>query len=434
MLWQGPLAHAEIEAPDEVGGPVEISLNTIVMFAMDDNPVLEMAREREEQMAYYAEEARAGYWPRIEFNAEGGREYINPTGGQNSNYLGKASVNVNQKLFDGFATVAEVERREELHDSLLYESLTKKQQIVMEITEYYLDVLRYQEETKWIEEFVANLDEIVSNVKKMYEAGAISKVMLDYALSRQASAYADLSKIASSLNDSVSNLEYWTGPLPKFRATEPDMLNPDKFPLEFYLRMAEENNPEIKKSEADLQAMKNQLQVERSAYYPKVDFRVKAEQGHNDGGEVGPAQNVKATFNLSYEIFDGFNRKNRNLRFESQVRELEFVEQKLIKEMRKEMKLYHNQIAALIGALKAVTTEIRSNKAVQILNEENFRLGTINAIELIEGEERLKEAFMKRAKMRRDLYMSIYSLLISATILQDEYFCESCSDETAAAE
>lgn len=406
--------------------PVELSLSTMVLFAMDNNPDLLMAQDREAQMEYFVKEGYSDYYPQIDVEMAAGREFLEPTSGQNPTNLGKATLNVNQKLFDGFVTESEVDRRKELRYSASLDVKKEKEDLIIQITEYYLDILRYQNVVSTTEIFVEEIDEIVSIIQNMFESGAAGKAMLDYAKSRQASAYVDLNESRSSLNDSISNLEFLTGNLPAFRAVLPDSFDPNNLDKHVYIDKMSTENTLMQKSTSEIEAMRHQLDGEKGQYYPKVDLRLKAEESHDDGGDVGRFRNLKGTVNLSYNIFDGFNKKNRVGRVSKQLTELEHREEKIFKELKKDINLAYNQIAAMKESIKSVNLEIKSNRALQMLNRENFRLGSINVIELIEGEERLNAAYNKKYKLQRDMYESIYGLLITTAILEDEFFCETC--------
>jgi len=406
----------------------ELSLSTMILFALDENPDVLMAQERKKQMDFFKSEAGSDLLPQIQLSSEGGREYISPTSGGTTNNLGKTTLQLNQKIFDGFATQAEINRREKLKNVAEYDVKGQKQALTIKVIEYYLDVLRFQGVTTATENFVTEIDNIVDNISKMYEAGAIGKAMLDYAKSRQASAYVDINESRSSLNDGISNLEFLTGPLPKFKAVYPDMLQPNNLDRNFYIELAGEDNTIIQKNRTEIEAMQHQLEVEKGAFFPEVGLAVKAQQAHNDGGEVGRSRNVKATINLTYDIFDGHNKKYRVGRVNSQIRELEHKDSKIFDALKKDINLAYNQIASLQEAIKATSSEIKSNHALQALNRENFKLGAINAIELIEGEERLKSAYSKKYKQEYDLYLNTYSLLVSTAILKENYFCKTCSN------
>ena len=406
--------------------PVELSLSTMILFAMDNNPDLLMAQDREAQMDYFVKEAYADYYPQVDVELAAGREFLSPTTGQNPTNLGKATLNVNQKLFDGFVTGSEIDRRKELQNSAAYDTEKEKEDLIIQITDYYLDILRYQNVVATTEIFVAEIDEIVGIIQTMFESGATGKAMLDYAKSRQASAYVDLNEARSSLNDGVSNLEFLTGKLPPFKAVLPDSFDPSNLDRHVYIDKMSAENTLMQKSTSEIEAMRHQLQGEKGQYFPKVDLRLKAEESHDDGGDVGRFRNLKGTVNLSYNIFDGFNKRNRVGRVSRQLTELEHREEKIFKELKKDINLAYNQIAAMKESIKVVNLEIKSNRALQMLNRENFRLGSINVIELIEGEERLNAAYNKKYQLQRDLYESIYTLLITTAIIEDEYFCETC--------
>lgn len=428
-LWPGSLRaeKAEIE-------PVELSLGTLILFAVDNDPDLQVSKEKKEQLDYFQKEARSDYYPQIQLDIEGGREYIDPTSGQNSNNTASASVILNQKLFDGFKTINEVRRRGKLIASAEQDIVTVKESLILEVVDYYLDILRFQEVTRVTEDFVVRIDEIVATVADMYEAGAAGKAMLDYARSRQASAYVDLNESRSSLNEAVSNLEFLTGPLPPFLAVFPDQLYPENLRLKDYIRRASKENAFIKKSQAEIEAMKYQLAVEKGEYYPSLDLSIEAEQGHDQGGEVGVDRELSAKINLSYEIFDGFNKKSRVSRAESQVRELRHRDRKVFNSIKRDINLAYNQILALRASISTTREEIRANTALQLLNQENFRLGSLNVIELIEGEERLQDARVRKLRLQKELHENIYNLLAFSAYMEKLNFCTTCESLLAGIE
>ncbi len=406
--------------------PVELSLSTMILFAMDKDPDLLMALEREKQIGFFKEEAVSGFYPQVQFTSEGGHEYVEPASGANPNNLSKASITLNQKLFDGFSTRAEVDRRTELIESAVQDVNKEKEDLILEVTEYYLDILRFQNVVKSTEAFVVEIDKVVDTIQELYEGGAVGKAMFDYAKSRQAAAYVELNESRSSLNDGLSNLQFLTGPLPAFAAKAPDQFSPDNISKNIYIEKMGEENSLIQKNQAELRAMEYQLKSEKGQYYPQIELNMKAEQTHNDGGDSGRARDLKGTVNLSYSIFDGFNKDNRMKRVRSQIDELEYRDLKIYEELKKDINLSYNQISAIRKSIKSTNQEISANRALQSLNRENFKLGTINVIELIEGEERLSGAYNKKYRLQQELYQGTYNLLVTTAVLEDKFFCETC--------
>ena len=416
-------ASAEIDE-----GNVELSLSTIILFAMDQNPDLNMARSRIEQMEYFVEEAKADYYPKVEVRATGGFEHIAPTNGSNNNTPGTTGLTLNQSLFDGFRTTSEVERRKELYETANIDLEIQKSNLVLDVVKNYLDILKYKRQSTRTETFVERVDEIVSTITDMVNAGAAGKVMLDYAKSRQAAAYVQLNETKSFLSDAISNLEFLTGPLPDFDVVEPYYLAAQKLDKSFYVDKAAVDSEPMSRVASEIGAINHQISAEHGGFYPSVDLAFEAEQTHDDGGDIGRSRNLKATLNLTYELFDGFEKRNRLNRVNGQLAELQYKEQKILDELNRDIDIAYSQIVSLESTLKATKVEIHSARALQRLNKENFRLGEINVIELIEGEERLQGAYSRQYQLERDLFNNIYTLLINSSIINESFFCDLCGE------
>lgn len=409
---------------------VELSLSTMILFATDENPTLLMAQERQKQTDFSIGEAQSGYYPQVQMNLEGGREVIDPAVGEKSNNVAKASLTLNQNLFNGYATTSEVARRKELKTSADLDLNSEKDKLILQVTNHYLNILHYQGVVKSSHNFIIETDEIVGIVQEMFDAGAVGKTMLDYAQSRQAFASVDLNEAQSSLSNATRNLEFLTGSLPEFKAITPDIFYPNRMEKSLYLSRASENNTFMKKSRSEIVAMKHKLKFEKAGYYPAVDLVMEAKQTHNEDGDVGRSRNMKATVNLTYNIFDGFYKKNRVSRVRGQVKELEYRDQKILRELTNNIDIAYDKIISLRTSIRATEKEIRSNKSLQALNKENFKSGNINVIELIESAERLKQAYNKKHKLEHDLYKNTYSLLVTTAIINEKYFCETCGDSS----
>jgi len=129
---------------------------------------------------------------------------------------------------------------------------------------------------------------------------------------------------------------------------------------------------------------------------------------------------------LSYNIFDGFKNTYSKRRVSSQIKELEHRQEGMRKELIRDAKLFYNQIVANKRILTTTEEEIRTSQALKILNEENFRSGNINIIELIESAERLNSARVRKIKLINDQFINAYKIIIISSMLDQSYFCESC--------
>jgi len=412
--------------------PIDLSLNSSVLFALDQNPEIEIYWSRYNQSLSFTEEGKSAYYPEITLSVAGGREFQDPSAGtlpskaDISNNL-SYGLTLEQTLFDGFRTMQEVRRRENLSDSAFWRVQFQVEDILDRTVEHYLDMVRYQEEIFILTELVSYIKKTLIYVNDQYEEGSANKVIVDYANSRLSFAQTELRKAQSSLNDAKSNLEFLVGKLPPMvNVYYPEELNPDKLDLEYYLETMREGNSAITANNYEIDAMKQQLAVAKTDDLPEFLLNVNLNQEHNNGGNIGREREASATIRMNYTLFDGFKNKHVKNRVRHQISELEMRKSQLVEEMERELKLSYNQITASAQSLVTTEDEISSSKALKVLNEENFRLGNINIIELLESAERLNTAQLKKIDLINSQYYNSYKLVIAANILDQNFFCESC--------
>lgn len=422
--------------------PVEMSLSTAILFALNKNPDVEIAKQRTKQARYYADQGKAPLLPQVTMAIDTGAQYDKPTAsadGWKSDTVetGEMNLTISQLIFDGQRTTSEVLRRNELVNAGNMKTEIKAQEVIADTIKHYLDVLRYQNAVRDTRLFLTKIKDIVAIVQEMYDAGGTSKTTLDYAQSRLSFAEAEMNNMRSSLNTSVSKLEFLTGELPPFLAEPPDELEPDKYARDFYLELAKQGNYKVLQNAHEKEAANYKVKSEKGRYFPEVSFQLEGITSYNDGGDVGPDRSAGAMLRIDYTLFDGFARRASKSQASSILRELEIKDRKIVKELQRDLDLAYNQVVSLEETIRATEAEIESNVALQKLNRENFKLGEINIIELIEGEERLSASRNKRHRLRSDLMKSTYDLLILAGELTDQYFCKSCEvidDEDKVAE
>ncbi len=411
---------------------IKLSLNSIIMFALNNNPDIEISWERYSQAQNFIKEAQSKNYPQVNLNIKGEREFRDPSAGTNpansdATYNGSVGVTLEQALFDGFGIKEEINRRGKLKESSFWKTQSKVEEIMTETIKIYFNVIRYQEEYKTITDLVANIKETIEVIKLQYEVGSVGKAVIDYAESRLSSANTELNKASSSLNDAVSKLEYLTGKLPPgFIASYPEKLEPDKIDLGYYLSLLEKNNSLVVSTDYEIEAMQHQMQVEKAKFFPKFTFEVNANQKHNNGGNIGRERELSAGVRMNYQIFDGFKRQATKKRVNNQINELAIRRNKIIKEHRRDIKLAYNQIRSNVYSLEVTKEEINSSIALKELNKENFELGNINIIELIESSERLNSARLKEIKLFNSMYNNSYKMLLLSSLIDQHFFCETC--------
>ena len=446
VVWFSHMAFAEgkaaikdataAAAPSD--DPVTLSLNSVVLFALSDNPDVRMALAREQQAEANTGKARAKYYPLIDTVLQESEQYNYPAprdvSGGVTNTSRREDITLKQNLFDFGQTNATYRSQKQLQTSASLDTKANVENALNDTIQYYLQILQYQQTLKDTQAFVVRLQALVNTVSDMFEAGGTSKATLDYARSRLSSAKNEINNVRSSLNDSISNLEFLTDKLPDFTALPPDDLDPTRLDLPKYLRMAEENNTGVKLAESDIEAQRQKLLAAKDTQYPTFNFLMTGTESMNDGGEVGLLREGQAIVQMNYRVFDGYEQRNQIRLINGQIRETEINREKTIKQLRKQIQLAYNQIVSLRESKKQTLAETASSEALQALNRENFKLGSISIIELIEGEERLDAARARLHSLDTDLYKNTYRLLIASGLLEKDFFCETCQSSLHAAD
>ena len=412
---------------------IDLSLNSAILFALHDNPEIDIFMERYAQTEAYIKDAESGLYPQVSLSGFVGREYNNPSATNSKsdvNNYASMGISLEQLIFDGFETQHGIKRYENLNQQAYWTAQNKVEEILTNTVEAYMNILRYQQTTQINAELLADVQGTVAYINDQYLAGAADKVIVDYANSRLANARTELNNAQSALNDAFSDLEYLTGTLPpKFTTHYPELLNPDKLDLQYFLNLSEHENSQIIASEYEVTAKEHQLAAQRGRDLPSVNFIMDASQSHNSGGDLGIERGASAFIRVDYDLFDGGKRKQVKNRIKSEINELAIQHRRILKEIHRDIKQAYNQITASADSLAATEEEITASTALKALNEENFKLGTINIIELIESAERLNAAKLKQVTLTNDMYMQSYRLLILSSMLGQDFFCASCGYE-----
>jgi adhesin transport system outer membrane protein len=416
--------------------PPQLSLESSILFALNQNPAVKAEMEKIKQANFAISEARSAYYPQVSVKIKGGREYDNPAGtaaGKSSSGIVVAETNsastdlvINQVLFNGFATREEIRRRKSLENSATLGSLIAIEGILQNSIQYYIDVWSTQRSVTESQAFVAALEKIGAKISLMNEAGAESKAKKEYVDSRVAAAHSELNKDEAALADALSNLQSLTGYLPEFTALRPLQLDPTVRPLESYYGVAREDNNRLLLNRSDHTAVEHQIKVQEAAFLPTVNLELNGRHAYDVGGHVGHTWNASAMVVVDYKIFDGFAHSSTTNRLKSQKAENEFRQEQLERDLNKDIRKSYNQILATKQDLANNMREILSSENLQELYTKQFELGEGDIITMIEGSERLHTARIKSFKLEANLVTNSYTMLQKAGALRKERFCASC--------
>ncbi len=400
-----------------------LTFTEAVQRAMADNPGIDIADARIDQASQLARQNRSYRYPRIDLAGTVGPEYNNPAPSAES---GKATTNgrnlkltVSKLLFDGGTSRSEYQRSKRLEAAAEAESMIVVEDLFLEVARHYIDYWRYQLELSQAEDFVATMQSLVDDLNAMYRAGAASKLEVDFARARLASARGTASAATASMNNAFSELEYLVPGLVSFTAISPEMFSAIRLrPLQEYMDNGSQANSGFVTNQLSSEATQLRVSSQKGRFKPTLDFELSGSVIDDEGGPSQQRDKAAAKLLLSYTLYSGGERRAGVRRAEAQLAELQAERVQLERDVFRAIDQSYNSITASRLTLNAVLDEIAANIELQRLNRKNLDLGTINIIELIDVEERLFNASARKNEVIATMYQEYLDLMIAAGFTQ----------------
>lgn len=387
--------------------------------ATEDNPSIVIAGARIEQASQLSRQMGSFRHPKVEITGAVGPEYNDPAPSSDS---GNATTNgrnlklyVTTVLFDGGTSQSEFDRSKRLESAAIAEAQIVLEELYLEVVNNYIDYWRYQLELAQANKFGANMQALVSDLDKMYRGGAASKLEVDFARARLASARGLVSSATASLNNAFSELEYLSPGLESFTAISPDVFSAmNLFPLTKYIEHGSTSNSGFIVNQMGIEASQLRVAAQKGRFKPTLNFEISGSIIDDEGGASDLRGKAAAKLLLSYTLYSGGERRGGEQRAKAQLRELEAERVQLERDVFRSIDQSYNSITSSRLTLQAITDEIAANQELQRLNRKNLEMGTINIIELIDVEERLFNAYARRNEIVATLYRDYNNLVVTS--------------------
>ena len=275
------------------------------MGLLDYHPRLKSETSRSEAEFNTIHFERSRLRPALAFNAKGGEEHFNNFGisGKQLGERGDASISANQLVFDGGATRNRIREAEYNYQSSVRAIDDLKQNLVLNLANTYIDIIRYQELIGYANENVFGHQDALEKMNRKFASGAGPKADVDLVQARLAMAEATLENRRRQLNLAIINYKELTGEDP-LELTEPEF---PEWALPISIDEVDlSRNPAISLAEANLAASDAKVSVSRSAYSPT--FSLLAQGDASDSKRLGPREEAAAFVVFSMDLFDGGSR------------------------------------------------------------------------------------------------------------------------------
>jgi len=319
LIMSSNLVHAE-------------TLQDAVKYLLKSNP--EVRAQSYNRMAKDLEvrQAKAGYLPTIDLYAGIGYDrHYRPV--DDTTKPDFATISLRQNVFRFFGTQSEVERQEARVKSSAYLLTGTAENLVLQATKVYLQVLKSQQLYDLAKENLLIHRRIFDQVDLRSESGVDRRSDKDQVTGRVALAKSNLAAAQANLLDTRTDYQAIIGYMPGDLVMPEPVSSAIPATLEEAEQLALKNNPTIKSSKADLEARNKQKETAKSQLYPSFDIAFDYNWKYDiDYTNLGKEEYYTAMALVSFNIFNGGWNKARIGQTTYEINEAEEISRNSMKQ------------------------------------------------------------------------------------------------------
>ncbi|MGY4879029.1 TolC family outer membrane protein [Vreelandella aquamarina] len=389
-----PLAQAVAQSlPSGMSAPGTADLREVVQQTITQNPQVKAAFRAFTAAGYDTDEARGGFLPTLDASAGMGRESIEGDG-RGSFDTDFVQIELNQMVYDGFATANEVERLNSAHLVRYYELLDASEQVGLEAARAYADVQRRRELVRLAQDNYAEHLRVYNQIEERTLSGAGRGVDLEQISGRLALAESNLMTEASNLHDVSARYKRIVGDLPAENlAPAPELAQFLPPSVTDAVNMAFEGNPEFHAAIENIESTRAQRDVTRAGFQPRVDIVGRAGSNNNsDAGLPGRRDENSIELVASVNLFRGGSDlasfRAASERIDEAVSNREFI----CHNIRQTTQIAYNDTQRLREQMEYLNQHRQSIDRVRGAYQQQFDIGERSLLDVLDSENEFFEA------------------------------------------
>ncbi len=286
-----------------------LTLKNTVSEVIDTHPVVQERLRNYRATRQDMGIADSGYMPTIDivggvgWKAQG---HINDNIIKENYDTYNSAIVLKQNIFNGFETLYSVAYEKARVVSSAYDYIEKTDDITLQTTKAYLDLLRSNELYNTSKENVLNNEIIYSKVYELYISGVAARSELDKIQSSLALSRSNLTAKRNNLVDARFDFHRMLGRdvsvetllRPKFISRLPKTrVRATQFALE--------HNPSLMVSRFNIKSAQKKYKQTRANYYPSVDLEASQNYSNNWQTSTSPDDRFEVMLNVSYNLYNG---------------------------------------------------------------------------------------------------------------------------------
>ncbi|WP_412498008.1 TolC family outer membrane protein [Vibrio furnissii] len=379
--------------------PLQASAQTLeqaVALALANNPEIKASYNQFVSSVKESDASGGAYLPTIDLDAGIGYEGIRPayTVGRDDTDLTRkeASIILNQLLWDGNATLNDMDRTAAEAESVRLQLLDDASNMALEVTKVYLNAVKATEVLALSESNLAVHKRIYRDIKKRVDSGVGSTADLTQVEARIAKAQGNLLAAQNNLFDTHTQFRRLVGQEPL------GLLYPradvSKIPLSLSDALVEafDSHPVIKIAAADVDSARFQYKQSKGTNYPTLSIEARQTWRDDAGGYEGGASETVAMLRLKYNLYNGGSDSDRSESAAYQLNKAKDLRDNAYREIEESLRLSWSALDLTLQQKNFLADHVDSASQTVIAYEKQYRIGQRTLLDLLNTENELFEA------------------------------------------
>ncbi|MFN3014358.1 TolC family outer membrane protein [Vibrio coralliilyticus] len=369
------------------------TLEQAVALTIASNPNVKASYNEYMSKLYDAEASSGAYLPSIDLDAGVGYEQVDLASGTENELTRKeATLSLTQLIWDGSATLNDMDRTAADAESVRFQLLADSQDIALEVTNIYLDATKAYEVLALSESNLAVHKEIYSDIKKRVESGIGSTADLSQVEARLAKAHGNLLAAQNNLYDVHTQFKRIVGQAPQGlifpRADE----NAIPFSVDEALDLAIKNHPVIKVAQADVDSARFQYEQTKGVNYPTLSIEANQIWRDDAGGIRGSSNESSAMLRMRYNLYNGGSDSDRTESAAYQLNKAKDFRDRTFRSLEEGLRLSWSALDLTLQQKEFLADHVDSASDTVIAYEKQYKLGKRTLLDLLNTENELFEA------------------------------------------
>ncbi|QIA64709.1 TolC family outer membrane protein [Vibrio astriarenae] len=402
------------------------TLEQAVAHTIKTNPSIKAQYNEFISKRYLRESSGGQYLPSIDLDAAIGTQDLEREAWDFGDYTGnEVSISLTQLLWDGNATLNDMDRTAADAESVRLQLLADAEDIALEVARIYLDATQAFELLALSEGNLRTHKKIYSDIKKRVDSGIGSTADLSQVEARVAKAHGNLLAAQNNMYDVHTEFTRVVGQAPQGLIYPRADNNFIPRTLQDAIDIAFEDHPVIQVSHADVDSAKFQYKQSKGVNLPT--FTIEASQTWRDDmdGVIGSDDEASIMLRMRYNLYNGGSDVANQDNFAHQLNKAKDLRDSAYRQVEEGLRLAWSGLELTQQQKLFLADHVDSASATVVAYEKQYKIGKRTLLDVLNTENELFEARKEFLDAKYGEQYAKYRILNATGVLLDSLRVES---------